>query len=78
MKIRTIGGLIGALELMRGYQRETTENGRIMAGKWQKEIDEFTAAWKKDGVNGSTPLFSEKEGYGHGSGKGKEAAVLPL
>jgi hypothetical protein len=60
MKIITTGGLIGTLELMRRYQQETTDNGRVMADKWLKEIDAFIIAWKKNGINGSTPLFNEQ------------------
>jgi hypothetical protein len=60
MKIVTVGGLIRTLELMREYQKGTSENSRIMAGKWQDAVDEFIASWKKDGINYSAPLFVNK------------------
>jgi hypothetical protein len=59
MKIVTVGGLIGTIELMRHYQK--MNEGKRMAGEWEKIIDQFISDWEKDGINGSTPLFEEKE-----------------
>jgi hypothetical protein len=57
MKIITVSGLIGTIELMRQYQKETTNESKQMAAEWEKIIDGFISGWKKDGTNGSTLLF---------------------
>jgi hypothetical protein len=60
MKIVTVGGLIGVLELMREYQKETSEESRLTAEAWQEVVDEFITSWKKNGINDSVPLFGNK------------------
>jgi hypothetical protein len=59
MKITSIGSLIGSIELMRQYQKETTNESKKMAAEWEAIIDGFISDWKKDGINGSAPLFNE-------------------
>jgi hypothetical protein len=59
MKIVTIGGLIGTIELMRQYQKETTKESKRMEAEWEKVVDQFLSDWEKNGINGSTPLFEE-------------------
>jgi hypothetical protein len=60
MKIVTIDGLIGTIELMRYYQKETTNESKRMAAEWEKIIDQFLSEWARDGINYSTPLFGDK------------------
>jgi hypothetical protein len=60
MKIVTVGGLIGVLELMREYQKKTSEESRLTAEAWQEVVDDFITSWKKDGINDSAPLFCDK------------------
>jgi hypothetical protein len=62
MKIVTVVGLIGTLELMRQYQKEGTvlPSNRIQAEEWERVVDEYIPAWKQDGINGSVPLFGDK------------------
>jgi hypothetical protein len=57
--IQTVGALIGTLELMRQYQKETTAKSKQMAAEWEVIIDKFLSDWKKDGINRSEPLFSK-------------------
>jgi hypothetical protein len=61
MNIKTIGGLIGTIELMRQYQKETAKESKRMAAEWEKVVDQFLSEWEKNGINGSTPLFEEKK-----------------
>jgi hypothetical protein len=59
MKIKDIGGLIGTIELMRLYQKETTKESKRMAAEWEKVVDQFLSEWKKNGINGSMFLFNK-------------------
>jgi hypothetical protein len=59
MRIRTVGGLIGTIELMRQYQKDSTGISRKMAEEWQDIVDKFISDWNKDGINGSTYLFED-------------------
>jgi hypothetical protein len=59
MKIKTIGGLIGTIELMRQYQKETAKESKRMAAEWEKAVDQFLSEWEKNGINGSVLLLSE-------------------
>jgi hypothetical protein len=58
MNIVTVGGLIGTIELMRQYQKDSTGVSRKMMEGWQGIVDNFISDWNKDGINGSTPLFN--------------------
>jgi hypothetical protein len=61
MKIETVGGLIGAMELMRQYQKEGGYKRKKIAAEWEKIIDGFIYDWNKDGINGSAYLLKTKE-----------------
>jgi hypothetical protein len=60
MKIKTIGGLTGTIELMRRHLRETTNEDKRMAAEWEKAVDSLLPEWEKDGINGSTQLFDKQ------------------
>jgi hypothetical protein len=60
MIIKTVGGLIGTIGLMRQYQKGTTPGCKKMAARWEEVIDLFVSDWQRGGINGSAELFNER------------------
>jgi hypothetical protein len=57
MKIVTVHGLIGVIEVMRQYQKAPSKVDKELAQLWQDIVDNFISDWNENGINGSTYLF---------------------